>query len=86
MGQQTEPILWATMACSGKPPKDASKGEVPKLAIPCTHVPGVVVWKHGAYGHLGAAARTIILIVMSAKYSWLTLSTDVREYVVSCGC
>lgn len=44
---------------------------------------GVLAPTHSGYGHPGVARSTALV---SCRYHWPTLTRDVREYVLSCGC
>ena len=61
----------------------APMGKTPRLAVPQSLIPGILVLVHSTYGHPGTA-RTMTLV--SLRYYWPTLTKDVRNSVLSCGC
>ena len=61
----------------------APPGSILRLAIPRSLVPGALAFVHTTYGHPGVA-RTAELT--QGKYHWTSLKSDVRDYVLSCGC
>lgn len=56
-GQQGGPFQWETRGLLRKAPKDASKGEIPKLATTCTLVLGVLALEYNTFRHPGVAIR-----------------------------
>ena len=61
----------------------APPGSALRLAIPRSLVPGVLAFAHTTYGHPGVARTTELT---QRKYHWTSLKSDVRDYVLSCGC
>ena len=61
----------------------APPGSILRLVIPRSLVPGVLAFVHTTYGHPGVARTTELT---QRKYHWTSLKSDVREYVLSCGC
>ena len=61
----------------------APPGSILRLAIPRSLVPGVLAFVHTTYGHPGVARTTELT---RRKYHWTSLKSDVRDYVLSCGC
>ena len=60
-----------------------SQGSILCLAIPLSLVPGILAFVYTTYGHLGVARTTDLT---QRKYHWTSLKSDVRDYVLSCGC
>ena len=58
-------------------------GSILRLAVPRSLVPGILALVHTTYGHPGVA-RTIELV--QRKYHRISPISDVRDYVLSCGC
>ena len=54
-----------------------------RLAILRSLVPGVLAVVHTTNGHPGVARTTELT---QGKYHWVSLKSDVRNYVLSCGC
>ena len=46
-------------------------------------VPGILAIVHTTYGHPGVARTTELV---QRKYHWTSLKSDVRDYVLYCGC
>ena len=61
----------------------APPGSILHLAIPRSLVPDILASVHTTYGHPGVARTTEL---MQRKYHWASLKSDVRDYVLSCGC
>ena len=61
----------------------APPGAILRLAIPRSLVPGVLAFVHSTCGHPGVARTTELT---QKKYHWTSLKSDVRDYVLSCGC
>ena len=61
----------------------APPGSILRLAIPRPLVLGVLGFVHTTYGHPGVARTTELT---QGKYHWISLKSDVRDYVLSCGC
>ena len=61
----------------------APLGSVLRLATPCSLVPGILAFVHSTYGHPGVARTTELT---QRKYRLTSLKSDVRDYVLSCGC
>ena len=61
----------------------ASPGSILLLAISRSLVPGILALVHTTYGYPGVSRATEL---MRRKYHWTSLKSDVRDYVVSCGC
>ena len=61
----------------------APQGSILCLAIPRSLVPGILAFVHITYGHPGVARTTELT---QRKYHWTSLKSDVRDYVLSCGC
>ena len=61
----------------------APPGSILRLAIPRSLVPGGLAFVHTTYGHPGLARTTELT---QRKYHWTSLKSDVRDYVLSCGC
>ena len=61
----------------------APPGSILRLAILRSLVPGVLAFVHTTYGHPGVARTTDL---KPRKYHRTSLKSDVRDYVLSCGC
>ena len=61
----------------------APPGSILRLVIPRSLVPGVLTFIHTTYVHPGVARTTELA---QRKYHWASLKSDVRDYVLSCGC
>ena len=65
-------LLWCAPLCI-----------VLRLTIPRSLVPGILALAHTTYDHPGVARTTELV---QRKYLWISLKSDVRDYVLSCGC
>ena len=54
-----------------------------RLAIPRSLVPDILAFVYTTYGHPGVARTTELT---QGKYHWTSLKSDVRDYVLLCGC
>ena len=61
----------------------APPGSILRLAIPRSLLPGVLAFVHTNFGHPGVARTTELT---PWKHHWTSLRSDVRDYVLSCGC
>ena len=61
----------------------APPGSILRRAIPRFLIPGVLALVHTTYGHSGVTRTTELA---QRNYHWTSLKSDVRDYVLSCGC
>jgi len=54
-----------------------------RLVIPRSLVPELLALIHAIHGHPGIAAT---LILLQDRFFWLSMTRDVREYILSCKC